>query len=221
VSNLLRQLESDEAILLMYLADELPPEDRQEVSQMLATDPRMRALLERVREAHDGFAAAMPALDRATRLPAPEAAGVRRVVRAMRQWQARRIARPAPAPPGPGLMYPWWAYPLAAAASVVIAFLVWWGHADRSDRLPEMATGRPGLYGVPAGVSPDIDIALAWQMSSPAEESDEVAALVDPSDYAVLLMIDDADAGPAAPRAAPKHNSTDPADTGLDEDEYL
>src|SRR4051812_16749606 len=95
VSNLLQQLGSTEAVLMMYLSDELPAEDRAEVERRLAADPAMRAQWDRLREAHAAFAAAMPALDRATRLPAPEAVGVRRVVRAMRQWQAERVARPA------------------------------------------------------------------------------------------------------------------------------
>jgi hypothetical protein len=144
---------------------------------------------------------------------------VRRVVRAMRQWQAGRVARPAPAPAKPGLLYPWWAYPLAAAASIVIAFLVWWGHADRSDRLPEYATGTAGVYGPPGGreVSPDLDVAYAWHMGSPTDDPDDISSLVDPSDYAVLLMIDDLDGG----AAAPKQNLTDPADPGLEDDEIL
>jgi hypothetical protein len=200
VSNLLRQLENNEAVLLMYLADELPPEDRAEVARMLAADAGMRAELERMREAYDGFAGAMPALDRATRLPVPEAVGVRRVVREMRQWQTRRLARLPASPPDIGLRYPWWAYPLAAAASIVNAYLVWWGHADRPERLAEVADGRPGRYGVlPAAPSPDFDVAFAWEMGSPTEESDEVPSLVDPSDYAVLLMIDDADSLVAPP----------------------
>jgi hypothetical protein len=70
--------------------------------------------------------------DRSDRLAVSEGAAVRRVGRAMRQWHARRLAAaPAPAEAPSGLRYPWWAYPLAAAASVVIAFLVWWGNTDR------------------------------------------------------------------------------------------
>jgi hypothetical protein len=49
----------------------------------------------------------------------------------MAQWHARRLASPTEATPAPTLRYPWWSYPLAAAASVVLAFLVWWGNTDR------------------------------------------------------------------------------------------
>src|SRR5215210_6560424 len=139
VSNLLRQLENKQAVLLMHLAGELPPEDRVEVEQMLATDPGMRADLERLREAHGAFVSAMPALDRATRLPAPESVGVSRIVRLIEQWQARRLARPREADPRRTLRFPWWAYPMAASASVVIAFLVWWGNSDRGPRPVDFA----------------------------------------------------------------------------------
>ena len=40
MSNLLQQLENNEAILLMYLAGELPEPDRVEVEQMLVSNPR-------------------------------------------------------------------------------------------------------------------------------------------------------------------------------------
>ena len=42
MSSLLPQL-NNESLLLMYIADELPAEDRVEVEQMLTIDPGMRA----------------------------------------------------------------------------------------------------------------------------------------------------------------------------------
>ena len=50
--SLLQQLENNEAVLLMYLADELPTDDLAEVEQMLANDPGLRAELESLRAAH-------------------------------------------------------------------------------------------------------------------------------------------------------------------------
>src|SRR2546421_13037200 len=119
----------------------------------------------------------MPALDRATRLPAPESVGVRRVVRAMRQWQALRLAAPKPAEVRRRFRFPVWAYPLAAAASVVIGFLVWWGNTERAGRPDAYAIGvRPGPV-VPAS-SPDSDVAFAWAMGGPAAVSDEATSLI-------------------------------------------
>jgi anti-sigma factor RsiW len=132
VASVLEQLESNEALLLMYLAGELPEADRAEVERMLAVDAGLRDQLERLREAQDWFSEEMATGDSSARLAVSEGAAVRRVGRAMRQWQARRAASaPAPVAAPAGLRYPWWAYPLAAAASVVIAFLVWWGNTDR------------------------------------------------------------------------------------------
>ena len=133
MASVLQQLESNEAVLLMYLAGELPAEDRTEVERMLAVDAGLRADLERLREAFAWFSAEVARDDRAIRPAVSEGAAVRRVGRAMRQWYARRLAAaPAPRPAAGTLRYPWWAYPLAAAASVVIAFLVWWGNTDRT-----------------------------------------------------------------------------------------
>jgi hypothetical protein len=198
VSNLLQQLGSTEAVLMMYLSDELPAEDRAEVERRLAADPAMRAQWDRLREAHAGFAAAMPALDRATRLPAPEAVGVRRVLRAVRQWQADRVARPVAPAATPPFRFPVWAYPLAAAAAVVVAFVVWWGNSDQpQDRFA--GTARPRYYELDDRPSPsDLLAMIMRETSGPIETSEEFASLVDPSDYAVLTpMMDDPGAGPA------------------------
>jgi len=218
MSNLLQQLENNEAILLMYLAGELPDDDRAEVERRLARDPALRAELESLREAHDAFAAAMPALDRVDRLPAPQGPGVRRVVRAMQQWQAGRLAAaPTPAP-ARTLRYPWWAYPLAAAASVIIAFVVWWGNTDRPQQLRRDATAYEDR-GHSAFDAIGTDVAIAWSMGGAAEELDDSYRLIDPSDYAVLMqLIDDGGAG-----AAPRQDGAGPGpgDIELDDDEFF
>ena len=209
VANVLQQLQSKEAVLLMYLADELPPQDRIEVERMFAADPALGRELERLRDAHDAFVRAMPGLDRASRLPVPQGVAVRRVVAAMRQWHAKRAARPAPVPEAPPLRFPWWAYPMAAAASVVIAFLVWWGNSDRHER-PEQYAGRVGI--VSDGIYPapaDMDLVLAWEMGEAFDEPEEVRSLVEPSDYNIFfLSIEDGDGG-ATPKGEPEGGADD------------
>jgi anti-sigma factor RsiW len=215
VASILQQLPDDEAVLLMYLADELPPGDRTEVEQRLATDPRLRAVLENLRQAQDVFAAEMPALDRSARLPVPEAVAVRRVVRSMRQWHERRLATPPAAETKPALRYPWWAYPLAAAASVVIAFLVWWGNSDRVSR--HYAVSETMIY-PEANTSPsDAELLAAFMsLSAPVEEPYATAALVEPSDYAVLMMIDELPGAGVAPGDELKFPDND-----IDEDDFF
>src|SRR4051794_28774743 len=120
MSNLLGQLENNEAILLMYLAGELPEQDRAEVEQTLANDPALRGLLAELTALQadvdgtlagcDGAAAAL--------LPRREAA-VRRVSRALVAAQAKPEPRSTAIdePTSPRFRVAWWAYPIAAAAA--------------------------------------------------------------------------------------------------------
>jgi hypothetical protein len=134
MQSLLHNLENNEAILLMYLADELSAEDRAEVEHMLGSDGGMRAELDRLRALHDGTAATISAVDAGARLPVSEGVAVRRVMRMMRQWQIDHAQAPPPEEPLSELRFPWWSYPLTTAAAVLIAFLVWWG--NRPDQPP-------------------------------------------------------------------------------------
>lgn len=199
MSSLLQKLENNEAVLLMYLADELPPEDRTEVEHMLAADAGLRAELERLREIYDDVAAALAALDRTTRLVLPESAGVRRVTREIEQWHARRLASPPAAPAVPPLRFPWWSYPLSAAAAVLIAFLVWWGNTDRQPPQNRyVAMPYNGDFSMP-----EVDyVAQGWAIGAAADEPEEFAATNDTSEYSILLLIDDVE----RPGAAPNQN---------------
>jgi hypothetical protein len=107
MGNFLQQLENNEAVLLMYLADELPPEDRVEVEQLLARDGGLRAELERLREMTDSLTLALTGADGVGIAPAPpspahadamsagQSAAVRRVSRVMSQQRAAREAAAA------------------------------------------------------------------------------------------------------------------------------
>jgi hypothetical protein len=221
VASLLQQLESDQAVLLMYLADELPAEDRAEVARRLAADAGLRAELERLRSAYESFAAAVQRDDRSGRLPVPESVAVRRVGREMRQWHARRLAAAArPAALAPMLRYPWWAYPVAAAASIVLAFLVWWGNTDRHVTGPDGSRVVIRSYSAPpADYSPDADPAIANYVSfellaeslrlgepvdppSDWEDLGRIQLAVAPTDENVLMGLNEgepADEGDASP----------------------
>jgi anti-sigma factor RsiW len=125
MSNLLQQLENNEAILLMFLAGELPEDDRVEVEQMLASDPALRAELAELQALHEGINAVLADAEETHSLPRCDAV-VRNVSRAMAASQARpihtkpdstdtRLSR---------LRIAWWAYPLAAAALLIIGVFV-------------------------------------------------------------------------------------------------
>src|SRR5687768_18582554 len=94
MTSLLHNLENNEAILLMYLADELSAEDRAEVEHMLGSDGGMRAELERLRALHDGTTAAIGAADAGARLLVSEGVGVRRATRRMGQWETGYVLAP-------------------------------------------------------------------------------------------------------------------------------
>ena len=221
---MLQQLQSSEAVLVMYLADELPPEDRAEVARRLEADPRLRADLDRLRGAHDAVTAAMSALDRSTRLPAPEAAAVRRVAGAMREWHARRVARPVAPPPAAPARYPRWAYPVAAAASVVIGLVAWWGLSDRGSGDRFAGRNLPLQFdGGERPSTPDFMAAMILATSGPIDPPEEVALLVAPTDYAVLaphavLMPEPAEGGGAD--GAEQPGEADPAQPEREQDDW-
>ena len=123
----LQQLENNEAVLLMYAADELPPEDRDEVEQMLASDGGMRAELASIRDSLASVDGALGELDAITRLPMSSAVAIRRLGPALTEWQHQRLAPPPAAPAPAPLRYAWWIYPLASAAAILLAVTVWWG----------------------------------------------------------------------------------------------
>ncbi len=154
MQSLLHQLENNEAILLMYLADELSAEDRAEVEHMLGSDAGMRVELERLGALGDGTVATIGAADAGTRMPVNEGVAIRRVMRMMRQWQIDHAHAPPPQEPIRELRFPWWSYPLTTAAAVVIAFLVWWGNRpDRPERSQasyqqEQPLGPSDLHGI-------------------------------------------------------------------------
>ena len=132
MESLLHQLENNEAILLMYLADELSGEDRAEVEQMLSTDAALRAELEALRALQARAFGGLDGYEAHARLPVSEGVAVRQAMRVMRHWQIAHAQAPPPEESVKELRFPWWSYPLTTAAAVLIAFLVWWG--ARGDR---------------------------------------------------------------------------------------
>lgn len=223
----LQQLEHSQAVLLMYLAEELSRSDRDEVERMLSVDAGMRAELETLREATDWFSAEMARDDRAARPAVPEPVAVRRVGRLIRQWHARRLEAAPVTRSASTLRYPWWAYPVAAAASVVIAFLVWWGNAEPTARLDRGSIAHSISVNDEPTAQPDpatvrafmIEQTLVSQSSPdpyapPAvgdgswEESETLYAAVDSSDDNVLMLLNSADDDADDDEVAPDDDPT-------------
>jgi anti-sigma-K factor RskA len=120
----LRKITDERAMLLLYLAGELSSSDRQEVERRLGSDPRLAALLADVRADYAAYMETMSILDAAMPAAVSESAAAQRANRAMRQWATRRLAHPLPPRVKRGLI-PQWVYPMATAAGIVVAVIVW------------------------------------------------------------------------------------------------
>jgi hypothetical protein len=141
---MLESLENNEVILLMYLADELPLVDRQEVEQMLAGDSSLRRELDGLRAAQELFEDRLARLDDVETLSS-QMAMTRRISRAMRQHFADRAARAAkaPAPLHSRAAIPLWVYPTAAAAILFLAFIFWVANFGSGSHRMALANGQP------------------------------------------------------------------------------
>lgn len=144
MSSLLQHLANNESVLLMYLADELPDEDRAEVEQMLETDANLRAELDRLIAAHRTTMDTIARDDLSMRLP-PADLVLRRLTRRIRQWE---VEQEIPEEPEPVMRRRWpiWGYPIAAAASIAIALLVWWWMLPDEPYSPPMAPWQRGAW---------------------------------------------------------------------------
>jgi hypothetical protein len=120
----LQQLENNEAILLMYLANELPPQDQAEVSEMLASDPNLRAELEILRQTQDLAFDALRSLDALTRPAVPPVVAQQRAWELIRRWVHRRH-EPVSGMSIASRQLPWRRIGVAVAASMMISYYVW------------------------------------------------------------------------------------------------
>jgi hypothetical protein len=125
MSSEFKDTEMRQALLLMYLVDELSPADRLDLERKLAADAALRDELARMRAEHEAYLRAMRTLDSAWSGTFSDEAAAGRACRAVRQWAATQSTRrPAPTKPRE-LRVPWWSYPLVAAAAILVAIIFW------------------------------------------------------------------------------------------------
>ena len=111
--------------LLMYLAGELSHRQSMALEKRLVADSALARELESLRGLQSNFDAQMQVLDE-KRIPG-QAMAVARIARAMRVHGVNQEAVEALAPRRV-LRMPVWAYPIAAAAAVVLVYVGWWAH---------------------------------------------------------------------------------------------
>lgn len=142
---MLNDLDNNESILLLYLADELPASDRTEVERMLSRDAAMRDQLDALRADLESAQNAMQRIDELTLPPVPDVVAIRQATRLLKQWQEKQweAIRQQYVPPGEpkSLRFAWWSYPLATAAAIAVALLVWWTNLDNLQAPPYYAGG--------------------------------------------------------------------------------
>lgn len=127
MKNQLANLQNNESILLMYLAGELPAEDREEVETLLHNDQSLQKLLAELQSTHDFVTAQFRAADQATPLVGQFSAA-RQVGAVIRQNHADALRALANAPAEmPHRPMSWWITgPLVGAACIALGMFLWW-----------------------------------------------------------------------------------------------
>jgi hypothetical protein len=106
---------------------------------------------------------------------------------------------------------------MTAAASVIIAFLVWWGNTERQT---VRYTDSGVRYEEPEYVQTDADLlAVLLSMGGMPDLREDRPSVADPTDYAVLMLIDEPGAAADTPSEG---DNLDPPEFGIDIDDlYL
>jgi anti-sigma factor RsiW len=134
----------DHAILLLYLADELAPTDRSAVEARLAADETLRAVLEKLRAAHDAVAQSLAALDARQPIAASSVSAQRDLLRQIKQWQTHRLSSTTAMNRSASRRRIHWVIPFSAAAAALLGLIIWWGSATNPQLPPEDNAPRLG-----------------------------------------------------------------------------
>jgi hypothetical protein len=156
----LEQLDNDQAILLMYLADELGAADRAAVDARLASDVNLRVELQELQAMEQAMGQSLAALDASQPIAERSAPTQRKVFRHIRQWQADRMAAAALAARSSvrkRSRFMWQLLPLGTAAALV-GLMIWWTWTNDPQLPPE--ENFPHLNADPNAVG------IPWQLDS-------------------------------------------------------
>lgn len=130
MKNILTTLDSSEAILLMYLADELSSSDKEQVNRMLQKDGALRARLGELKWSLELLHQGLNQQDAQSPTTNVDRA-VHATLSAMTNWTARATYNAqAKSPQAAKLPLPWWCYPLAAAAALLVAAAVFFANME-------------------------------------------------------------------------------------------
>lgn len=170
---------NDETALLLYLAEELSPEQKQGIEHRLANDPSFAAALNRLRDVDAWLFDSFQELDKTQPLPGTPGSWQRQVGRMIRQWQVRQAAQAASLPL-PGRRIGSWAYAAAAVAMVIIGYTAYWGFQSESKltlAINPAITQDAQADQMPSG--PRADPILDYDSQSLADAEREIGNLTD------------------------------------------
>jgi hypothetical protein len=114
------------SLLLLYIAHELPAEQRKQLETRVANEPALQAELENLRALMDASDSSIGSADAAGRDLASEAAAMRQASRAIRQWTVQRAIK-KPAEVQYHRRFGWRSLSAAAAILFVVGYVGWWG----------------------------------------------------------------------------------------------
>jgi len=137
-------LDNPSQALLLYIAGELPDEDRAQVERRLASDPSFAAELDALRSAGDRIEEGLARLDAVAGLAVSTDTMSRRVGREIRQRLAGPRVPAAPREVARSSQLRRWAIPAAAAAAVLVGLVFW---LNRGSPSPSPTVADKGLTG--------------------------------------------------------------------------
>jgi len=168
MKSLLHTLQSNESVLLMYLFNELPAEDRAEVEAMLSTDAGLRKELEQLAVMHDAVDGMLQSADESIKSARSDAAVRRQVYKTIDQWNARQVLAPEPVPVRQRSRLWLVAYSSGIAAALLLGYVFYWGlkSDSGSSSMPSIATNQWSIQ----------NEELANSFDTEAQETDRAAA---------------------------------------------
>lgn len=167
MKSLLHSLQGNESVLLMYLFDELPPEDRAEVDALLRTDANLQKHLDQLRSTHEILQDTLNVDGgQPTR---SELVAARNAKREIERWNVERVlTQPQPVPRSRVKMV--LAYSGGIAAAVILGSVVYWGMFSKGDVSHFQAS--------PIAMQNAVDAAQnLGQFDAPADNPVEVASV--------------------------------------------
>lgn len=114
-----------ESRLMLYLADELPADERHRVEAELRSNPALQADLEQLRVAQT-MIGGLRAIDAGSPLPVSEHSAVRNVMEHMRRKRREDLMQPTSARERLRASYGWLIYPIGSVAAVLMIGMFLW-----------------------------------------------------------------------------------------------